>query len=194
MKNLSKYLDAIKEKTAKKIDCNYEIEQLIKVFDKKLAIMASAYKNVAGTTQDDFIQEGRIAIWKAALSYDASKNASFETFVDHCIKNAMLDLVRKQTSSSNSIINNAFDIDDIKIDKLESTKELCIEDIIISTEVVAQMKESLTEDEKKVLEYRMEGLSLSDISQTLNKSYKTVSNISYNVRKKLKDYISKNSL
>ena len=44
---------------------------------------------------DDLIQEGRIAVMKAAEKYDVTENAKFLSFAGRVIYNALLDYVKK---------------------------------------------------------------------------------------------------
>lgn len=47
---------------------------------------------------EDLVQEGLIALFKAAKEYDETKGCNFLTFADRVIDNAMLDYIRKVRS------------------------------------------------------------------------------------------------
>jgi RNA polymerase sigma factor for flagellar operon FliA len=61
----------------------------------------------ASVSRDDLIQAGMLGLLEAAKRFDASKGASFETFVSIRIKGAMLDEVRKNDWAPRSVHRNA---------------------------------------------------------------------------------------
>jgi RNA polymerase sigma factor for flagellar operon FliA len=61
----------------------------------------------ASVSRDDLIQAGMLGLLEAAKRYDASKGASFETFVSIRIKGAMLDEVRKNDWAPRSVHRNS---------------------------------------------------------------------------------------
>lgn len=60
-----------------------------------------------GIEKDEIIQEGRIAMLRAAQTYDESNNTKFSTYAYTIVKNAMTDLCRKGISAfENRIIES----------------------------------------------------------------------------------------
>jgi RNA polymerase sigma factor (sigma-70 family) len=51
-------------------------------------------KNCDWLTEDDLLGAGYEALWTAACTYDASREASFKTYATTCIRNAMLAEIR----------------------------------------------------------------------------------------------------
>lgn len=56
---------------------------------------------------EDYMQIGRIALCKAAKSYDETLGYSFATFATSCIRNAMIDYSIKMAAKKSLIHNNA---------------------------------------------------------------------------------------
>ena len=52
--------------------------------------------NVVGFEEEDFLQEGRIALWKAKETYQAQSKAKFETYASAVIRNRIVDYIRTQ--------------------------------------------------------------------------------------------------
>ncbi|MBR5637545.1 MAG: sigma-70 family RNA polymerase sigma factor [Pseudobutyrivibrio sp.] len=64
-----------------------------------------------GIEKDDIIQEGRIALLRAAQTYDESNNTKFSTYAYTIVKNAMTDLCRKGISAfENRIIESGMSL------------------------------------------------------------------------------------
>lgn len=64
-----------------------------------------------GIEKDDIIQEGRIAMLRAAQAYDESNNTKFSTYAYTIVKNAMTDLCRKGISAfENRIIESGMSL------------------------------------------------------------------------------------
>lgn len=61
----------------------------------------------ANVSRDDLMQAGMLGLLEAAKRFDATKGASFETFVSIRIKGAMLDEVRKNDWAPRSVHRNA---------------------------------------------------------------------------------------
>jgi len=51
---------------------------------------------IPGYDLEDFLQVGRIALWRAAKEYDEAKGIEFSSFACICIERALLDLLKKR--------------------------------------------------------------------------------------------------
>ena len=182
MEKVSDILNRIKQKKEKGEKIDMEVGQIIVMFDPLVSMLASRYKNVKGTTIDDFLQEGRVAVWKAISSYDGSKSVLFETYVSHCINNAMLDFVRKQNSAANSVINSAIPLDEIHESDIEDLTNIDAERLVMS-------KQLISDYENKVLDLYIEGNSYEKIANSLGKSIKNIDNTLQQIKKKIKNLL-----
>ena len=68
--------------------------ELLGLFSKSISSIAFTY-HLPESEFDDLCQEGRMALYRAAISYDDSKNAVFSTYATVCITNAMLNFVNR---------------------------------------------------------------------------------------------------
>ncbi len=94
----------------------------------------------ASVQVEDLIQAGMIGLLEAAKKYDASKGASFETFVGIRIRGAMLDEMRKGDWVPRSVHRNARMISDA-VRKVEARTGRDAKDQEIATELDISLDE-----------------------------------------------------
>lgn len=70
-----------------------------KLAEKIAALIKKERTDVSEETEKDMVQEGLIAILKAAETYDAAREAGFETYASTVMENAIRDYLRKQTAA-----------------------------------------------------------------------------------------------
>ena len=58
---------------------------LVNLFRNRITSISCSF-GLTETEREDLVQEGYIALYKAALTYDSSKGASFQTYVTVCAK------------------------------------------------------------------------------------------------------------
>lgn len=133
---------------------------------------------------EDLMQEGLVASFRAILSYDKSKGASLRTFAGVCINNALKNFVKKK---NNSLLSADADFVPL-VD--ETMGSITAEDEYISSENYKNLRESfrniLSETEYKVFSLFIEGLSYSEISAKTGQSLKGVDSTMQRIRRKLK--------
>ena len=66
---------------------------------------------LAGGDSDDLLQEGMIGLMTAVREFDCSKEASFRTFAEVCIRNRMLTAVRAAIREKHSPLNQSISIE-----------------------------------------------------------------------------------
>lgn len=133
---------------------------------------------------EDLVQEGNIALFSAVKGFSHSK-ASFKAFASTCIKNAMIDVLRKQSAKHKIPEALCASIDDV-----EPQDNNTPEKIFFDNESYRLLKDSINVElsklEHKVLSAHLSGMSYSDISALLGVSVKSVDNSLKRVREKLK--------
>jgi len=146
----------------------------------KTALSLSASKSEV----EDLIQEGNIALFSAVRGFSHNK-ASFKTFATTCIKNAMIDVLRKQTARHKIPEALCASLDDV-----EPQDNNTPEKIFFDNESYRLLKDSINVElsklEHKVLSAYLSGMSYSDIAELLGVSSKSVDNSLKRVREKLK--------
>ena len=138
--------------------------------------------------KEDLMQEGLVACFRAVLSFDKTKGASFKTYAAVCIKNALKNFVRKK--------NNVFlsaDEDFVSLAD-ETVGSVTAEDEYISSENYKDLRESLEKilstAEYNVFSLFVDGMSYSEIAEKTGQSIKSVDCALQRVRKKLKSIMS----
>lgn len=153
-----------------------------------------------GADTEDLSQEGMIGLFKAIQNYQADNTASFYTFAKLCIDRQIYTAIktsnRKKHSPLNSYISfysRANEDDAELIDNLEAGNDSNPEHVILDREntsrLEALLEECLSNLEKKVLHYYLEGKSYSDIAILLEKPVKSIDNAVQRIREKVKNLL-----
>lgn len=162
--------------------------ELLGIYSKTISLIASSFSLPSGEL-DDLCQEGRIALFKAAQSYDGN-SSKFSTYASVCIKNAMTNWAKKYGKSTFSEIKNescdSFEQKDAGVD---------IEGEVIADNLLCTILEDgyahLSKSEKYVLEKKISGCSIEEISREIGKSTKSIENTLFRARKKIRQKLGK---
>lgn len=156
---------------------------------------------LVGADKEDIIQEGMIGLFKAIRDFDRDRLASFKGFAELCVKRQILTAVKTATrqkhmplntyvSLSNPLIDGESEgmLEEILSDKIEADPER----LFISKENAAfindKIKEVLSDLEKKVLMFYLEGKSYQEIAAILSKPQKSIDNALQRVKKKMEKF------
>lgn len=143
---------------------------------------------VIGQDGDDLIQTGMIGLMRAVRSFKPDGEATFKTYATHCIRNNIVDAVRKQNSRP------AADVDFYEL--MLTTEEHEPERLFIEDETSRLLLEAissvLNEREMSVLKLFLDAMSYAEISQKLGIEKKQVDNTIYSLRKKIKKLLENN--
>lgn len=164
------------------------IENIIKSGVSLVEVIASKYKD-SSIEKEDLVQEGMIGLFKAVESYDSSKGASFKTYANACINNAIQDAIKKTSRQKDIPAQNVVEYQEEEIPIMNS--ETSAEDIYIEKERLEDfykaVEEKLSKLEKEVLVLYITGLSYGEISSRLDKDEKAIDNALQRIKKKLLD-------
>ena len=160
-----------------------------------------------GADKDDLIQEGMIGLYKAILGFDEGKDSSFKTFADLCIRRQILTAVKLSTRMKHYPLNSSISLNSTVqqedqedqemtlMDQLAADVHLNPENIYISREerahLEAQILESLSALELKVLGLYISGLNYHEIAKALNRPDKSIDNALQRARKKANEILEK---
>ena len=129
---------------------------------------------------DDMLQEGMLALLKAAETYDRSKGASFATYADVCISNKMRNAAAKHIPET----------DEISDEEDYGQPNPTPEDILIEREKMKELYDTislvLSQKEWEIFRMFLDGCSYSEIASQLKITEKSVDNALMRTRKKLK--------
>ena len=148
-----------------------------------------------GGDSEDLTQEGMVGLIKAVREYDASKEASFRTFAEICIRNRLYSVLRAAARDKHMALNQSVPLDTPFFDAnsyTSGTSDLTQRDpeaYLIDREHTAALlsgvRKQLSEFEAKILGYYLDGLSCREIAETVGKPPKSVDNAVQRIRRKV---------
>lgn len=164
-------------------------ERLLNKYSPLVKAIAARFFLVGGESED-LVQEGMVGLYSAINGYNKG-GANFSTFAYVCIRNAVVDAIKKSNGNKNSALNNFVPIVEID-DRISSVNP---EDEVIfresRREFLQKISKTLSSLEFKVAVMYLDGMSISEISSALQKEQKSVSNAFARAKSKLvKQYLS----
>lgn len=150
-----------------------------------LAKAVSAGFFISGGTDEDLFQEGMVGLYSAIGSYSPELGANFSTYAYKCIRNAVIDAVKKSLGAKHSALNNFVPIVEIAGD----TPVFDPEDELIRREqrreFLLKISKLLSSFEFKATVLYLDGFSTSEIAASLKKTPKSVGNAIARAKNKL---------
>ena len=174
---------------------NREAEEiLVTRYNRLVRICARPFFLVGGDSED-LIQEGMLGLLKAIRNYDASRDASFRTFAEICIRSRLYSILRSQNRNKHAALNHSivveapfFDSNSYTVGTLDLSRSNP-EDLMILQENFDEMwkrvQNQLSEFEAKILGFYLDGLSYQEIAVMVSKSPKSVDNAVQRIRRKV---------
>lgn len=170
---------------------NREAEEILVIrYGRLVRICARPYFLVGGDSED-LIQEGMLGLLKAVRGYDASRDASFYTFAEVCIRSRLYTVLRKQSRSKRSALDLETPFFDRAACIADASDISCSnpEDLIILRENIDEIyqcvQKYLSPFEARVLGLYLDGLSYGEIAETVHKTSKSVDNAVQRIRRKI---------
>lgn len=180
-------------------------EALEKLFAKYKNDILRNGKNlfIKGGDIDDLLQEGYIGLIKAIKSYDETREVSFSTFANLCIKRQIITAIKSSTSNKNQKLNASIigdkevNLEDLAQYVKPSTKFFSPEDILLGKELIEllnnHLSENLTKLETKVFFYICKQYKYNEIAKIMNEPSKKIDNAIQRIRKKVLVYLEQYS-
>ena len=154
-----------------------------------------------GGENDDLIQEGMIALYKAIRTYDDSYESSFASYATLCIENKLYNVIKGANRLKNVPLNTYVSLyapmntdentnsREILADTLQPTELTNPEDIIIDKENVmdieSTIKKRLSKFEQQVVTLYIDGNNYQQIAAILDKTPKSIDNALQRIKNKL---------
>ncbi len=191
------------------MDCNdYELVSLAKegnedainiLYEKYKPIIVKKSKNAiinvnaCGIEINDVMQECYMGLDEAINNFSEENNVSFYTFAILCINRKIINFIRHNWRTNNRFLNESVFIDDYMADKVKSDFDIEMNFINEddSNTIIENLCAVLTEFEKLVLKYKIEGYSTEEIANTLNKDVKSIYNSIHRIKIKFKNICDK---
>ena len=168
-------------------------EVLIKRYHRMVRAITRPYF-LAGGDSDDLLQEGMMGLMKAVREFDCSKEASFRTFAEVCIRNRVFSALRAAAREKHSPLNQSISLETPFFDSnayaavTRTDSSTDPEELYILREKkerdLVRIKEQLSPLERKILERYLEGMTHGEIAADLGKPSKSVENAVQRIRRK----------
>ena len=144
---------------------------------------------LAGGDSEDLLQEGMFGLIKAMREYDASRETSFYTFAETCIRRRLYSVLKAANSGKHSPLNQSVPLNPSLFDASSSFAQADPEVLLIDREIAAGLLEDtrkqLSDFEVKILGYYLDGLTCREISEAVGRPPKSVDNAIQRIRRKV---------
>ena len=144
---------------------------------------------LAGGDSEDLLQEAMFGLLKAIREYDSTRDASFKTFADVCIRNRIRSAVTAASRDKHALLNHSVPIEEQPL--LESGHAPDPEDLFISREEEEErfsaLSSKLSSLEQRILSLYLHGFSYREIGEQVGRSDKSVDNAVQRIRRKAAD-------
>lgn len=162
-----------------------DVEATDKVLDayRPLAKYVARSYYLKGADAEDVLQIATIGLFRAVQTYRFDYNTSFKTYATNCMRNLLLDEIRK--SKPNEVEPLA--IDDFEDILPTDTPENAFIEKEASESLENLLADVLKPMEADVLKLYMESLSYEEIALQLGIERKKVDNTLYAIKKKLRN-------
>ncbi len=143
---------------------------------------------LSGGETEDLVQEGMCGLYSAMLTFS---EGDFSSYAYACIRNRIVDAVKRSSSGKNAALNSSLPIDGeggAIVSDFSSP-----EDELISSERLDEinliMRDNLSPLEYKVMQLYVDGAAMAEICLALGKNYKCIDNAITRSKKKLQKII-----
>ncbi len=163
--------------------------ELLGCFSPSISALARSF-NLPSSEFEDLCQEGRMALYRAAMSYDACC-AEFSTYATACMTNAMISFANKyRADSKGAVLNEQGDAASSVEDKTACPIQSAIANELSGLLSVSGFA-GLSDYERYVTQLKLSGLMTRDIAKMTGKSAKSIDNTLFRARQKLKKHIDR---
>ena len=147
---------------------------------------------LAGGDSEDLIQEGMLGLLTAIRGFDSSRDASFRTYAEICIRSRLYSAIRAAQGSKHAPLNHSVSFEPPLFDGTNAHLLPSVEspeDVIIGREELKErldaLKGQLSELEANILTPYLNGLSCGEIALRVGRSQKSVDNAIQRIRRKV---------
>lgn len=176
------------------------LEYLIDRYKNLVSIKVSKYY-IIGAEKEDIMQEGFIGLFKAIKSYKPDKQSSFKNFANMCIERQLITAIKTSNRQKHMPLNSYLSLNMSAYDDNEDNKSNTDLIEILNANLVEDPLDTITQKEyykiientidktlsdfeKQVLNFYMQGQSYIKIAERLNTPVKSVDNAIQRIRKK----------
>lgn len=174
-------------------------EILISKYSNLINKYIEEYKNIAlqnGLEECDLYQEGLMGLAGAIKTFDQSKEASFYTYANICVKTKIQTAIRNSSSKKNIALNQSVSLDNFMSSETNSFYDIIcdskddLSDKLLKEEeqqrIFREINQHLTEFESQVLKLKANAYSNDEMSKLLQKDKRSIENAINRIRNKYK--------
>lgn len=161
-------------------------ENVLKSFEP--LILSEASKMVAKNPEfageeEEFRQEGRLALYDAAVKYEENGAVTFGLYAKICIHNRLISYLRK-------LVSRRRKAERVATRELDEARDNGAEELIVALESNGRLRKFIDENttpyERRVFTLYVQRLTYAEIAKQLGKDEKSVDNAIYRVKAKIK--------
>ncbi len=176
------------------------VEVLVERYKAFVRFCSKSYF-LLGADREDIIQEGMIGLYKAMMSFQEEKEASFKTFAYLCIKRQIQSAVKMSARKKHIPLNNYVSLQEEEsgvaffehIGYTGKTRSDDPEQLIIEQEEVRdaqdQIDKVLSDFEAEVLMHHLNGVPYGEIALLLHRDAKAVDNALQRIKRKIEKIV-----
>lgn len=146
---------------------------------------------LAGGDSEDLLQEAMFGLLKAIREYDQSREVSFRTFAEVCVKNRIRSAVTAAARDKHAPLNYSVPMEEQPL--LEQDLQTDPEELFINREEEAErlkfLNEKLSPLEQRILSLYLHGFSYREIGEQVGRTDKSVDNAVQRIRRKVADHL-----
>lgn len=161
----------------------YAQEEILNKYSNLVQAIAARFF-LHGGENEDLVQEGMVGLYSAINGFEEG-GATFSSYAYACIRNAVLDAIKKSLGAKNAALNDFVPIVEIG----EEISPVSPEDEVIRREnrreFLQKISKILSSTEFKAIVMQLDGMSVAEISAALAKPQKSVSNALARAKTKL---------
>ena len=129
---------------------------------------------------EDFLQEAKIAFFRAIQTYNVEKNITFGAYAKTCIRNKLISCIRTMTSKKRK--------KSLKNEDKSSYRDVAQESVVFKEQkeiIYSLAQNNLSQYERKIFGMYLSGCRAKEISKKIGKDEKSVNNAIYRIKSKL---------
>ena len=146
---------------------------------------------LAGGDSEDLLQEAMVGLLKAIREYDDTREVTFRTFAEVCVKNRIRSAVTAASRDKHAPLNHSVPMEEQPL--LEKDHVSDPEELFISREEEAERLETLNRKlsslEQRILSLYLHGFSYREIGEQVGRTDKSVDNAVQRIRRKVAEHL-----
>lgn len=146
---------------------------------------------LAGGDSEDLLQEAMVGLLKAIREYDDTREVTFRTFAEVCVKNRIRSAVTAASRDKHAPLNHSVPMEEQPL--LEKDHVSDPEELFINREEEAERLETLNRKlsslEQRILSLYLHGFSYREIGEQVGRTDKSVDNAVQRIRRKVAEHL-----